>query len=57
MRLRRAPHAELAAAALQAQQAARLEAADFIVVAVEPGEVGQVQRKIDAAIEGSEPTV
>jgi len=37
LRLSRAPTAELGAAALQAQKAAGLKAADFIIVAVAPG--------------------
>lgn len=37
LRLSRAPAAELAAAATRAQEAAGLDAADFIVVAVPPG--------------------
>lgn len=37
LRLSKAPTAELAAAALEAQEAAGLERADFIVVAVPPG--------------------
>lgn len=37
LRLARAPTAELGSAALQAQEAAGLDAADFIIVAVTPG--------------------
>lgn len=38
LRLSRAPSAELASAALLAQRDARLPAADFVIVAVPPGE-------------------
>lgn len=51
LRLSRAPSAELAAAALRAQQDAGLEAADFIVVAVRGGEGPAAQQAIDAALE------
>lgn len=37
LRLAKAPTAELGDAALQAQQAAGLDAADFVIVAVTPG--------------------
>lgn len=37
LRLSRAPTAELGAAALLAQEEAGLDAADFVIVAVEPG--------------------
>lgn len=37
LRLSRSPTAELAAAAYLAQQAAGLDAADFVIVAVAPG--------------------
>lgn len=37
LRLSKAPTAELAAGALRAQEVAGLEAADFLVVAVQPG--------------------
>lgn len=42
LRLARSPTTDLAAAALQAQQAAELQAADFIVIAVDPGAAGDV---------------
>lgn len=48
LELSRSPTSELAAAALDAQRAAGLERADFIVVAVRPGEVvdaGDVVRR------------
>lgn len=51
----RAPVAELGAAALQAQQAAGLEAADFIVVAVEPGHADAVVADVEAAARGDVP--
>jgi len=37
LKLSRAPTAELGAAAMQAQKAAGLEVADFVIVAVPPG--------------------
>lgn len=37
LRLAKAPTAELGSAALQAQEAAGLDAADFIIIAVTPG--------------------
>lgn len=48
--LSRAPTAEVAAAALEAQKAAGLEKAAFVVVAVEPGAEPDAQAKIDTAL-------
>lgn len=45
----RAPTAELGAAAMQAQEAAGLEAADFIVVAVTPGTADAVVADVERA--------
>lgn len=49
LRLSRAPHAELSAAALEAQEAAGLDSADFIVIAVTPGEGGDALEAAEAA--------
>lgn len=52
--LSKAPAAELAAAAQDAQRAAGLERADFVVVAVERGHGGETERKVADAL-GLEP--
>lgn len=48
----RSPIAELGAAAQQAQAAAGIGAADFIVVAVEPGQADAVVAAVEAAARG-----
>lgn len=49
LRLSRAPAAEIAAAALQAQRDAGLERADFVVLAVEPGKLDAAKAAVDGA--------
>lgn len=51
LRLSRAPHAELAAAATQAQEDAGLEEADFIIVAIDPDSSEGAVDAIAAALE------
>lgn len=46
----RSPVAELGAAAMQAQEAAGLEAADFIVVAVTPGTADAVVADVERIV-------
>jgi hypothetical protein len=50
-----APTAEIAAAALEAQKAADLERADFIVIAVEPGDLARRGTDVRVAL-GLPPT-
>lgn len=52
LRLSRAPTADLAAAAIEAQKTAGLDQADFVVLAVEPGTVDLVElaRVVDATV-------
>lgn len=45
-----APAAEIAAAAYHAQQLAGLEQADFVVIAVEPGQLNEADDAINAAL-------
>lgn len=57
LRLSRAPTAELASAAMEAQQGAGLEAASFVVVAIPPDVAGgPVVEAITAALAELDPT-
>lgn len=53
LNLSKSPTSELAAAALAAQNAAGLERADFIVVAVTPGELGDVVDNVRRVVAAS----
>lgn len=46
-----APAAEVAAAALEAQQSAGIEHADFVVVAVDRGSGAETERRVADALE------
>lgn len=51
LQLSKAPIAELAATALEAQERAGLEQADWIVVACKPGDGVNVEQTVAAALE------
>lgn len=55
LRLSKSPASEIAQAALDAQQAAGLDRADFLVIAVEPGQADVAEQAIDGAIDGADP--
>ena len=50
LQLSRAPHADVTAAALEAQRAAGLEAADFVVVALEPGRLADATDAVERVL-------
>lgn len=54
LELSRSPAAEIAAAALAAQRTAGLERADFVVVAVEPGNLHRTAELVRSALDAAE---